>query len=439
MSSGAFSLRAVDRDKAERELAQHIAKACNEVETTPKPKHVRALTLYTWDYKGSSSIWAGLKAQPLLADEVRCFKALICIHKFVRSGHPVAVKEAVREMAFLETLGRQAMNDGWRGYGNLIRGYVNFLLAKLEYHRLHPEFRGDFDYDDYTSLKETNDPNEGYETISDLLSLQDRLDQFQKMIFRAFRPTSNNECRISALVPLVEESYGIYKFATRMLIAMHKRVDMTDALEPLRTRFNSQHYMLRKFYYECSSLRYLTSLISVPRLPQDPPNLFGEDEEAGPPKPPVTKKEESPPPPPAPAVDQDLLAQQEAELLRIQQEEQQRQLLIQQQMEQQRLQQQMEYEEQQRLMMEQQRLAQEQLLQQQMQQQVQGRIAELERELLQFKGQHERDQMTIAQYDKRVKALEEQLQQFNLSAQQRDRAKDDMIRALQDQVNMWRQ
>ncbi|KAJ1652053.1 sla2 Src-like adaptor 2, partial [Dispira simplex] len=66
MSSGAFSLRAVDRDKAERELAQHIAKACNEVETAPKPKHVRALTLYTWDYKGSSSIWAGLKAQPLL-------------------------------------------------------------------------------------------------------------------------------------------------------------------------------------------------------------------------------------------------------------------------------------------------------------------------------------------------------------------------------------
>ncbi|KAJ1912366.1 sla2 Src-like adaptor 2 [Tieghemiomyces parasiticus] len=442
MNSGAFSLRAVDREKAERDLAQHIAKACNEVETAPKQKHVRAMILYTWDYKSSVSIWSGLKAQPLLADEVKCFKALICIHKVIRTGHPVAIKEAVREMPFLETLGRQAMNDGWRGYGNLIRGYINFLLAKLEYHRLHPEFRGDFDYDDFTSLKETNDPNEGYETISDLLSLQDRLDQFQKHVFKGFRSTSNNECRISSLVPLVEESYGIYMFATRMLIAMHKRVDMTDALEPLRGRFNTQHYNLRRFYYECSNLRYLTSLITVPKLPQDPPNLFGEDDES---QAVVVRPREAPspqpksPPPPAPAVDSDLIAQQEAELLRLQREEQQRQLLLQQQMEAERLQQQHEYEEQQRLLMEQQRMAQEQLLQQQMQQQVQGRLAELERELLNYRGQHERDQMTIAQYDKRVKALEEQLMQFNLSSQQRDQAKDDMIRALQDQVNMWKQ
>ncbi|KAJ1974245.1 sla2 Src-like adaptor 2 [Dimargaris xerosporica] len=441
-----FSLRAVDREKAERELAQHIAKACNEVETAPKQKHVRALIVYTWDYKSSSSIWSGLKAQPLMADEVKCFKALISLHKVIRNGHPVAIKEAIREMPFLETLGRQAANDGWRGYGTLIRGYINFLLAKLEYHRLHPEFRGDFDYDDYTSLKETNDPNEGYETISDLLSLQDRLDQFQKHVFRSFRQASNNECRISSLVPLVEESYGIYKFATRMLVAMHKRVDMADALEPLRSRFNAQHYALRRFYYECSNLRYLTNLISVPQLPQDPPNLFGEDDDAAPPVPPREAESSPPeissPPPPAPAepvVDADFLAQQQAEMLRLQEEERQRQLLLQQQMEQQRLREQQEYEEQQRRLMEQQRLAQEQLLQQQMQQQVQGRIAELERELLQFKGQHERDQMTIAQYDRRVKALEEQLQQFHLNSQQRDQAKDDMIRALQDQLNMWKQ
>ncbi|KAJ1975451.1 sla2 Src-like adaptor 2, partial [Dimargaris cristalligena] len=444
MNSGSFSLRAVDREKAERELAMHIAKACSEVETAPKQKHVRAITIYTWDYKTSTSIWSGLKAQPLLADEVKCFKALICIHKFIRSGHPVAIKEAIREMPFLETLGRQAMNDGWRGYGNLIRGYINFLLAKLEYHRLHPEFRGDFDYDDYTSLKETNDPNEGYETISDLLSLQDRLDQFQKHVFKAFRTTSNNECRISSLVPLVEESYGIYKFATRMLIAMHKRVDMSDALAPLRARFNTQHYNLRRFYYECSNLRYLTSLITVPKLPQDPPNLFGEEEDPNAPRLPARAQiEPSPqprsPPPPEPAVDADLIARQEAELLRLQQEEMQRQLLLKQQMEQEQLQQQREYEEQQRMMMEQQRMAQEQLLQQQMQQQVQGRIAEMERELLNWKGQHERDQMTISQYDKRVKALEEQLMQFNINSQQRDQAKDDMIRALQDQVNMWKQ
>lgn len=62
-----------------------------------------------------------------------------------------------------------------------------------------------------------------YETITDLMNLQDQIDQFQKLVFANFRPSSNNECRIAALVPLVEESYAIYKFATSMLRAMHKR------------------------------------------------------------------------------------------------------------------------------------------------------------------------------------------------------------------------
>ncbi len=53
------------------------------------------------------------------------------------------------------------------------------------------------------------------------MTLQDQIDTFQKLIFAHFRGGANNECRISALVPLVQESYGIYKFVTSMLRAMH--------------------------------------------------------------------------------------------------------------------------------------------------------------------------------------------------------------------------
>ena len=53
------------------------------------------------------------------------------------------------------------------------------------------------------------------------MTLQDQIDAFQKLIFSHFRSGANNECRISALVPLVQESYGIYKFITSMLRAMH--------------------------------------------------------------------------------------------------------------------------------------------------------------------------------------------------------------------------
>lgn len=53
------------------------------------------------------------------------------------------------------------------------------------------------------------------------MTLQDQIDSFQKLIFSYFRSGANNECRISALVGLVQESYGIYKFITSMLRAMH--------------------------------------------------------------------------------------------------------------------------------------------------------------------------------------------------------------------------
>ena len=47
------------------------------------------------------------------------------------------------------------------GYGPLIRAYVQFLLAKLRFHRLRPEFNGLFEYEEYVTLKGIDDPNEG--------------------------------------------------------------------------------------------------------------------------------------------------------------------------------------------------------------------------------------------------------------------------------------
>lgn len=49
-----------------------------------------------------------------------------------------------------------------QGYGPLIRVYVQFILAKLRFHRLRPEFNGLFEYEEYISLKGIDDPNEGY-------------------------------------------------------------------------------------------------------------------------------------------------------------------------------------------------------------------------------------------------------------------------------------
>ncbi|ORX58205.1 hypothetical protein DM01DRAFT_1283392 [Hesseltinella vesiculosa] len=389
-------------EKAESELAQSIKKATSNEETAPKQKHVR----------------------------IQTFKCLITVHKIIKDGHPNVIKDALRETSWLETCARSVSGDGPRGYGNLIRQYVDLLLHKLHYHRDHPEFNGTFDYEEYISLKNIDDPNEGFETINDLMGLQDRIDRFQKIVFASFRSHNNNECRIASLVPLVEESYGIYKFITSMLRAMHKRTDAIDALQPLRQKYNTQHYNLLKFYYECSNLRYLTSLIKVPNLSPDPPSLI----EASTPKLPKRPEIEAPPiQSPEPVVDfwseqqqreydeqQKRLAQQRAD-----EQERMRQL---------QLQQQKDFEEQQRLLAERERMQQEELLRQQMQNHQVGRINDLELQLLNYRNQLERDQMLLEQYDQRVKALEQELQSVLNNAQQRDASKDELIRSLQSKL-----
>ncbi|KAH1294638.1 hypothetical protein KXV37_004960 [Aspergillus fumigatus] len=432
----------------EADLAINIRKATSIEETAPKRKHVRSCIVYTWDHKSSAAFWAGMKVQPVLADEVQTFKALITIHKVLQEGHPIVVREAQQHVNWIDSLMRGVGGDGIRGYGPLIREYVFFLESKLAFHRNHPEFNGLFEYEEYISLKTINDPNEGYETITDLMTLQDQIDTFQKLIFSHFQSGTNNECRISALVPLVQESYGIYKFITSMLRAMHTTTGDNEALEPLRGRYDAQHYRLVRFYYECSNLRYLTSLITVPKLPQDPPSLLAEDEDRPAlPKRPTKEVEKQPSPPPKPVAAEpepindfwtnEAKRQQEefeAEQRRLQQqwEEQQRQQLLAQQ------QAQREFEEQQRLQAEQQRLAQEQLLREQYQTQTQGRLAELERENLNARAQYERDQLMLQQYDRRVKDLEEQMAQLTTNLNMQNASKDEQIRALQEQVNTWR-
>lgn len=65
-----------------------------------------------------------------------------------------------------------------------------------------------------------------YETISDLMNLQDQIESFQKLVFAHFHGSANNECRISSLVPFVKESYGIYRFITSMMRAMHRSMSI---------------------------------------------------------------------------------------------------------------------------------------------------------------------------------------------------------------------
>lgn len=83
-----------------------------------------------------------MKVQPIMADEVQTFKALITVHKVLQEGHPIVLREAQANIGWLDSLSRSVQGEGMKGYGKMISEYIYFLQAKLAFHRQHPEFNG---------------------------------------------------------------------------------------------------------------------------------------------------------------------------------------------------------------------------------------------------------------------------------------------------------
>jgi hypothetical protein len=63
----------------------------------------------------SRLIASDVSSQPVLADEVQTFKALITIHKVLQEGHPIVIREAQQHANWIDSLMRGVGGDGIRG------------------------------------------------------------------------------------------------------------------------------------------------------------------------------------------------------------------------------------------------------------------------------------------------------------------------------------
>ncbi len=103
----------------------------------------RSNTSTTYAHSSIQNITDHECRQPILADEIQTFKALITVHKVLQEGHPIVLKEAQSNTSWLESLSRGSTDGaGARGYAPLISEYIYYLMAKLAFHRQHPEFNG---------------------------------------------------------------------------------------------------------------------------------------------------------------------------------------------------------------------------------------------------------------------------------------------------------
>ncbi|CAL9738586.1 protein Sla2p [Monosporozyma servazzii] len=464
---------------SEHDLQKTLKKACSIEETAPKRKHVRACIVYTWDNKSARAIFHTLKSQPFLTDEVQLFKMLFVIHKIIQEGHPSALKEAIREKSWIKSLER-VHPQGSSSYSKLIREYVRYLVRKLNFHANHKGFNnGTFEYEEYVSLVSVSDPDEGYGTILDLMSLMDTIDEYSQLTFASIQSNSmNTDCKIASLIPMVAESYGIYKFVTSMLRAMYRQLGEDDpALAPLKERYELQHARLFEFYADCSSIKFLTSLVTIPKLPTTAPNVstFVESDtntkeikfEKRNPSP--QRKQSSSPvkqpptqtPQPSRTVSSTFISpvatagsmaqmiptvtaaanmvpmmtgipiqqQQQAEYWAQQQQqyaneqarlEQERQLQLQQQ------------QQQQQMFQQQLQAAQQEMMQVTLQEKSQQ-----QNDLMALNQQYEKDQQLLQQYDDRVQQLENEFRTMNENATLQLSNKDEQLNSLHDQMGVW--
>lgn len=78
-----------------------------------------------------------IRRQPILADEVQTFKALITVHKVLQEGHPIAVKEAQENINWLESLTRGISGEGLRGMDHC--RFISKNASKLPFHNRNPK------------------------------------------------------------------------------------------------------------------------------------------------------------------------------------------------------------------------------------------------------------------------------------------------------------
>ncbi|CAH01187.1 Sla2p [Kluyveromyces lactis] len=287
--------------REEQTLEKSIKKALSGGDVAPKRKHVRACIVYTWDHKSSKTFFNLLKLQPYATDELQLFKALVLLHKVLQEGHPSALVEGIRNIDWIESLSRIFSVDSDDGskygssrmryigdeYAKAIGEYVFFLVEKLQFHKSHKGFNGIFEYEEYVSLVSVSDPNEGYETVLDLMNLEDVADNLQKLIFAGISNrksgfgsfSSGLDCRGAVLIPLVSETYGIFKFVTSMMKALYKQMGDYDALSGLFDRYTEQCARLNEFYFDCNTVQPLKNLITIPTLPSDPMSRIIDDED----------------------------------------------------------------------------------------------------------------------------------------------------------------
>ncbi|XP_049295936.1 huntingtin-interacting protein 1-related protein isoform X4 [Anopheles funestus] len=265
-------------DKEYYNLNISISKALSNVEMPIKVKHVRAAIIGTFHSNGGHAFWAIAIRQPIQDNRIVAWKFCHLLHKILREGHPLCCAHSMRHRAMLLEAGKLwgHLNDG---YGICIKHYTKLLVTKLEFHDRNPRVPGSLSLrqGDLEKIGE-GDINIYFQLAVEIFDYMDDIVALQATIFNSITTfcvssmTSAGQCRLAPLIPCIQDSNPLYDMLVRVMFKLHANLP-SDLLTGHRQRFNTLFHQLKSFYGQSRNLQYFVNLITVPKLPEAPPNF----------------------------------------------------------------------------------------------------------------------------------------------------------------------
>lgn len=201
------------------------------------------------------------------------------LHKILREGHALVIQHSMRHRTMLTELGKLwgHLNDG---YGICILQYTKLLVTKLNFHDRNARVPGNLVLKRGELEKIAgNDINVYFQLAIELFDYLDEIIALQATIFNSITTfaissmTAAGQCRLTPLIPCIQDSNQLYDFAVRVMFLLHANLQ-EDLLVHHRERFRTIFRQLNSFYKQSGQLQYFTNLITVPSLPSGPPNFL---------------------------------------------------------------------------------------------------------------------------------------------------------------------
>ncbi|XP_038112693.1 huntingtin-interacting protein 1 isoform X4 [Culex quinquefasciatus] len=268
----------IEHENLVKNMTISISKAVSNHEMPIKVKHVRASIIGTFHSKGGHAFWAIAIRQPIQENRIVAWKFCHLLHKILREGHPLCCQHSMRHRGMLIEAGKLwgHLNDG---YGICIKHYTKLLVTKLEFHDRNPRIPGSL------ALKPgelerigEGDINFYFQLAVEIFDYLDDIVALQATIFNSITTfcvssmTSAGQCRLAPLIPCVQDSNPLYDFVVRIMFKLHANLP-SDLLTGHRERFRTLFHQLKSFYNQSRNLQYFVNLITVPKLPDAPPNF----------------------------------------------------------------------------------------------------------------------------------------------------------------------